>query len=76
MSLRDEYPCIRYRRKEDYSLESRKFASVTDFNAAGGSAAGWARSPKDVAREPVKPPAVEAPPAPAPAKRKPRKETA
>jgi hypothetical protein len=51
---RDEYPCIRYRRREDYSMESRRFISAADFASAGGYPAGWAASPKDVAREPHK----------------------
>lgn len=75
MSLRDEYPCIRYRRKLDYSIESKRFTDPAHFESEGGKAAGWARSPKEVEREPKAPPA----PAPAPVvsleeakKRKPR----
>lgn len=69
MSIRDEFPCIRYRRKPDYSMESRRFVSAAEFASEGGAAAGWARSPKEVARDPVvttaAPTAKSAPPEPA-----------
>jgi hypothetical protein len=72
---RDEYPCIRYRRKLDFSLENRKFNTAAEFAAEGGWDAGWARSPKEVEPDPHNPrrkpaaPVKAVSPEPKPAKR-------